>query len=194
MILVLDNYDSFTYNLVQAIGSFGVSTVVARNDEISATDLVKLNPAALVLSPGPGRPEDAGNMPDIVASAIGRLPVLGICLGLQMLALHYGAHIVTADHIVHGKATPVFHDGRTSFRDLTNPFDAGRYHSLLVESRDLPTELEVSAWTADREVMGLRHRTLPVEGVQFHPESILTPQGQKLLANFFSACGILIHH
>ncbi|MBK8129814.1 MAG: aminodeoxychorismate/anthranilate synthase component II [bacterium] len=184
MIFVLDNYDSFTYNLVQAIGKLGVRVEVARNDAITAAELLALNPTALILSPGPGRPEDAGNMPDILAAALGKLPILGVCLGHQMIGLHFGGKVVAAPELVHGKATRVFHDGRTLYRGLSDPFEAGRYHSLIVAQEGLPTALEVTARTKQGEIMGLRHRTLPVEGVQFHPESILTPEGDRLLANF----------
>ncbi|MBK6910445.1 MAG: aminodeoxychorismate/anthranilate synthase component II [bacterium] len=184
MIFVLDNYDSFTYNLVQAIGKLGVRVEVARNDAITAAELLALNPTALILSPGPGRPEDAGNMPDILAAALGKLPILGVCLGHQMIGLHFGGKVVAAPELVHGKATRVFHDGRTLYRGLSDPFEAGRYHSLIVAQEGLPTALEVTARTQQGEIMGLRHRTLPVEGVQFHPESILTPEGDRLLANF----------
>lgn len=191
MIFVLDNYDSFTYNLVQAIGGLGVDVRVARNDRITAAELLAMCPDALVLSPGPGRPEHAGNMPAIVAQALGKVPILGICLGHQMLALHFGATVVSAKRVVHGKRTSVWHDGKTTFRGIANPFDAGRYHSLIVDPQSVPPEFVVSAWTADDEVMALRHRSLPAEGVQFHPESILTPQGVALLANFFSEYGSL---
>lgn len=184
MIFILDNYDSFTYNLVQAIGKLGVRVEVARNDEISTDELLTLKPAGLVLSPGPGRPENAGNMPSILAGSIGKLPILGVCLGHQMIGLHFGGSVVAAPELVHGKSTRVFHDGRTIYRGLNDPFDAGRYHSLIVAESGLPDELEVSARTQTGEIMGLRHRSLPVEGVQFHPESILTPEGEKLLSNF----------
>lgn len=186
MLLMIDNYDSFTYNLVQAIGSLGQEVVVARNDRITPQALLALKPTALILSPGPGRPENAGNMPEIVALTVGKLPILGICLGHQMLAQRFGGRIVTAERIVHGKATKIQHDDKTIFHDLPNPFAAGRYHSLLVDAHELPADLEVSAWSADGEIMGLRHKTLRLEGVQFHPESILTPDGTRLLANFLT--------
>jgi len=184
MIFVLDNYDSFTYNLVQAIGKLGARVEVARNDAITAEDLLALKPVGLVLSPGPGRPEDAGNMPAILAACAGVLPVLGVCLGHQMIGLHFGGDVVAAPELVHGKSTRVFHDGRTIFRGLSDPFEAGRYHSLIVAKESLPKVLEVSARTQAGEIMAVRHRELPIEGVQFHPESILTPEGEKLLANF----------
>lgn len=184
MIFVLDNYDSFTYNLVQAIAKVGVRVMVARNDEITCDELLAQHPSALVLSPGPGRPENAGNMPSILAGAIGKLPILGVCLGHQMIAQHFGGHVVTASTLVHGKSTPVVHDGKMIYRDLSNPFDAGRYHSLIVSQDEFPSELEITSRSHDSEIMGLRHTSLQVEGVQFHPESILTREGEKLLANF----------
>ncbi|NUO18520.1 aminodeoxychorismate/anthranilate synthase component II [bacterium] len=186
MIFVLDNYDSFTYNLVQAIGKLGVRVEVARNDEITCQELQVMNPAGLVLSPGPGRPEDAGNMPAILAGSIGILPILGVCLGHQMIGLHFGGNVVSAPELVHGKSTRVFHDGRTIYKGLPDPFEAGRYHSLIVAQEGLPAELVVTSRTGTGEIMGLRHKSLPVEGVQFHPESILTPDGERLLANFIA--------
>lgn len=186
MIFVLDNYDSFTYNLVQAIGKLGVRVEVARNDEITCQELQDMNPAGLVLSPGPGRPEDAGNMPAILAGSIGILPILGVCLGHQMIGLHFGGNVVSAPELVHGKSTRVFHDGRTIYKGLPDPFEAGRYHSLIVAQEGLPAELVVTSRTGTGEIMGLRHKSLPVEGVQFHPESILTPDGERLLANFIA--------
>jgi len=184
MIFVLDNYDSFTYNLVQAIGKMGVRVEVARNDEITCDELLGKKPTALILSPGPGRPEDAGNMPAILAGSIGKLPILGVCLGHQMIGLHFGGEVVAAPQLVHGKSARVFHDGRTIYRGLSDPFEAGRYHSLIVAEAGLPPELEISSRTQAGEIMGLRHKSLLIEGVQFHPESILTPEGEKLLANF----------
>ncbi len=186
MIFVLDNYDSFTYNLVQAVGKTGVRVEVARNNEITCDELLAKNPRALILSPGPGRPEDAGNMPDILAGTIGKLPILGVCLGHQMIGLHFGGKVVAAPSLVHGKSAKIFHDGRTIYRGLPDPFEAGRYHSLIVAQVGLPDELEVSSRTQDGEIMGIRHKSLPIEGVQFHPESILTPEGEKLLANFLA--------
>lgn len=184
MIFILDNYDSFTYNLVQAISSLGHAVRVGLNDRVTAGEILALNPDALVLSPGPGRPENAGRMPHIVRELIGRLPILGVCLGHQMIALHLGGRITPAAALVHGKASRVHHDGRGVFCDLPDPLLCGRYHSLAVERASLPACLEISAWTEDGEIMGLRHRERPVEGVQFHPESILTPHGPRLLKNF----------
>lgn len=184
MIFVLDNYDSFTYNLVQAIGKLGVQVEVARNDAITCKELLELAPVGLILSPGPGRPEDAGNMPEILAGTAGKLPILGVCLGHQMIGLHFGGSVVAAPELVHGKSARVFHDGRTIYRGLSDPFEAGRYHSLIITQDNLPAELEISARTQSGEIMGVRHKSLAIEGVQFHPESILTPEGDKLLANF----------
>jgi anthranilate synthase/aminodeoxychorismate synthase-like glutamine amidotransferase len=187
MIFVLDNYDSFTYNLVQAIAKLGVRVEVARNDEITCDDILSKSPVALVFSPGPGRPEDAGNMPEILAGTVEKFPILGVCLGHQMIAQHFGGKIVHSAALVHGKSTLVQHDGETIYRGLDNPFAAGRYHSLSVSRESFPIELIITSQTSDGEIMGLRHKSLPVEGVQFHPESILTPEGDKLLANFVAS-------
>ena len=184
MIFVLDNYDSFTYNLVQAIGKLGAIVHVERNDKVTAADVMAMAPEGIVFSPGPGRPEDAGNMPQILAACAGKIPILGVCLGHQMIGLHFGGNVIPAARLVHGKATRVFHDGKLLYRGLADPFEAGRYHSLAVEESSLPSCLEVTARAEDGEIMGLRHRELPVEGVQFHPESILTPQGDLLISNF----------
>lgn len=186
MVVILDNYDSFTYNLDQAFLALGVRTSVFRNDRLTPALLRELKPSALVLSPGPGRPENAGRMPEIVARVLGEVPILGVCLGLQMLAVHYGGQLRPAASLVHGKSSSVFHDSRTLFNGLPNPLAAGRYHSLAVACESLPDCLEISARTADGEIMGLRHRQLLAEGVQFHPESILTPLGNRILANFLS--------
>ena len=183
MIFILDNYDSFTYNLVQAVGKLGAAMRVARNDQITGVEVLELKPAGMILSPGPGRPEAAGNMPSIFAACAGRIPVFGVCLGLQMIGLHFGASIVPAARLMHGKAVDIAHDDRTLYTGLTNPFAAGRYHSLAVDESTLPPCLEISAHAADGEIMGLRHREWPIEGVQFHPESILTPKGEHLIAN-----------
>ena len=184
MILLVDNYDSFTYNLAQLLAELGEELEVVRNDARAVDDLVAMRPSRVVLSPGPGRPEDAGVTAAAVRAFAGRVPVLGVCLGHQAIAQVFGGRVVLAPEPVHGKAADVHHDGRTIYDGLPAVFPAGRYHSLLVEERGLPDELEVSARSADGLVMGLRHRTLPVEGVQFHPESILTPVGRDLLRNF----------
>ncbi len=184
MILVLDNFDSFTYNLVQAVGKMGAQVVVRRNDEITGEEVITLAPDGIIFSPGPGHPKDAGNMPSVLAAAAGRIPILGVCLGHQMIGMHFGGDVVPAVKLVHGKATRVFHDGRTIFRGVSDPFAAGRYHSLAVRENSMPECLEISSRAEDGEVMGIRHREWPIEGVQFHPESILTPEGDKLIANF----------
>jgi anthranilate synthase/aminodeoxychorismate synthase-like glutamine amidotransferase len=184
MIFILDNYDSFTYNLVQLIGQMGVRVHVERNDRINAREVLDLKPAGMVLSPGPGRPESAGNMPAIFAECAGRLPVLGVCLGCQMIGQHFGARIISAKRLVHGKTSPIDHDGRTIFARMPRRFEGGRYHSLALDQGTLPECLAVSARAEDGEIMAIRHVTLAVEGVQFHPESILTPWGGQLVANF----------
>ncbi|HEY7530180.1 MAG TPA: aminodeoxychorismate/anthranilate synthase component II [Gemmatimonadota bacterium] len=184
MILLVDNYDSFTYNLAQLLAELGEQVDVVRNDACAVAGLIARRPSRVVLSPGPGRPEDAGVTEDAIRAFAGRVPILGVCLGHQAIAQVYGGRVGLAPEPVHGKAADVHHDGRTIYRGLPPTFPAARYHSLLVEERDLPDELEVSARSADGLVMGLRHRTLPIEGVQFHPESILTPAGRDLLRNF----------
>jgi anthranilate synthase/aminodeoxychorismate synthase-like glutamine amidotransferase len=184
MILLIDNYDSFTYNLAQLLGELGRELVIVRNDARALEELVALAPTHVVISPGPGRPEDAGVTPTAVRAFAGRAPLLGVCLGHQAIGLAYGGHVVAAPELVHGKATEVRHDGRTIYAGLPEVFPAGRYHSLMVAEEGLPPELEVSARSPDGLVMGIRHRELPVEGVQFHPESILTPHGLALLENF----------
>jgi anthranilate synthase/aminodeoxychorismate synthase-like glutamine amidotransferase len=195
-ILMIDNYDSFTYNLVQYLGELGArgpgfgGVEVVRNDSESAERLLARRPLGLVISPGPGEPSDAGASVEAVrAFGAARIPVLGVCLGHQAIGVAYGGRIVRARSIMHGKVSSISHDGRGVFRGLPSPFDATRYHSLVIEEATLPDELEVTARTLDGEIMGVRHRTLPVEGVQFHPESILTPVGKALLANFLAACG-----
>ena len=185
-VLLIDNYDSFTYNLVQELGKLGAKPVVHRNDAIDVDGIREANPDALVISPGPGRPEDAGISLQVVSELAGELPILGVCLGHQCIAAAYGGRVVPAPTLMHGKTSAVFHCGTGVFVGLSNPFEATRYHSLVVERESLPDSLEVTAETADGVVMGLRHRELPVEGVQFHPESILTPAGPGLLANFLA--------
>jgi len=184
MILVIDNYDSFTYNLVQYLGELGCQVEVHRNDALSVEEALGQDPEAILLSPGPGRPERAGICMDLVRSAAGKVPLLGVCLGHQAIGAALGARVVQAPVLMHGKTSPIHHDGRTLYAGLPQPFTATRYHSLVLERNSLPVELEVSAWTADHTVMGIRHRSLCVEGVQFHPESILTEEGRSLLANF----------
>jgi len=185
-LLMIDNYDSFTFNLVQYLGELGASVEVHRNDAIGLDEVAAARPDAIVISPGPCTPREAGISVPVVQRFAGTIPILGVCLGHQAIAAAYGGRIVRADRIMHGKTSPVHHDGRSLFAGLDNPFDATRYHSLLVEPASLPAPLERTAWTSDGEIMGLRHRTLSVEGVQFHPESILTGEGKRLLANFLA--------
>jgi len=183
-VLVIDNYDSFTYNLVQALRGLGAGVDVHRNDAIGVRDALAADPTHVVVSPGPGRPEDAGISVPLIAAAAGRVPVLGVCLGHQALAVALGGRVGPAVALMHGKSSRVYHDGRGLYEGLPNPFPAGRYHSLAVTEDGLPDELAISAYTSDGEIMGLRHRELCLEGVQFHPESILTPEGGRLLRNF----------
>jgi anthranilate synthase/aminodeoxychorismate synthase-like glutamine amidotransferase len=182
--LLIDNYDSFTYNLVQAFAAMGADVRVYRNDEITVDEAVALDPTHLVISPGPGRPDDAGVSLDMIGAFAGRIPVLGVCLGHQSLVQHFGGNIVRAERLMHGKTSMVKHDGKTIFDGISQPFEVGRYHSLCAERESLPAELELTAETERGEIMGVRHKTLPLEGVQFHPESVLTPEGNHLMANF----------
>lgn len=184
MILVVDNYDSFTFNLVQLIGDLGESSVVKRNDEVTVDDVRGLAPDRIVVSPGPCTPSEAGISVDLIRAMAGTVPILGVCLGHQSIGEAFGGTVVRAPYLMHGKTSMVHHDGRTLFEGLDQGFVATRYHSLVVERDSLPPSLEVSAWTKDGIIMGLRHRRWPVEGVQFHPESILTPSGRRLMDNF----------
>lgn len=186
MVLVIDNYDSFTYNLVQYLGELGEEVQVVRNDKVSLREVEELRPARIVISPGPCTPKEAGVSCDLISHFVGRIPILGVCLGHQCIGAAFGGKVVRAGRLMHGKTSLIQHDGRTIFRDLSNPFEATRYHSLVVERESLPACLEISAQTAEGELMGLRHRTHQVEGVQFHPESILTTVGIDLLRNFLS--------
>lgn len=183
-LLLIDNYDSFTYNLVQAFLVLGAEVQVFRNDEIGVEQALALDPTHLCISPGPGRPEGAGVSLAMIAAFEQRVPLLGVCLGHQSLVQHFGGRIVAAPRLMHGKTSMVGHDGRGVFAGLANPFEAGRYHSLSAEDASLPAVLEVSARTDAGEIMGVRHRSLPLEGVQFHPESVLTPAGNQLMQNF----------
>jgi anthranilate synthase/aminodeoxychorismate synthase-like glutamine amidotransferase len=183
-ILLIDNYDSFTYNLVQAFAAMDAEVLVYRNDAIDVDEAVRLRATHLVISPGPGRPEDAGVSIGMIAAFAGRVPVLGVCLGHQCLVSHFGGDIVRGERLMHGKTSLVAHDGKTIFAGISQPFEAGRYHSLCADRKSLPAVLEVSAETAEGEIMAVRHRSLPLEGVQFHPESVLTPEGNTLMANF----------
>ena len=182
--LLIDNYDSFTYNLVQAFAAHGADVQVYRNDAITVEAALALEPTHLVISPGPGRPEDAGVSLEMIGAFAGVVPVLGVCLGHQSIVQHYGGDIVRAERLMHGKTSMVEHDGETIFEGVPNPFEVGRYHSLCAQAESLPAELVVTAKTDRGEIMGVRHRTLAVEGVQFHPESVLTPSGDILMANF----------
>jgi anthranilate synthase/aminodeoxychorismate synthase-like glutamine amidotransferase len=186
MIVLIDNYDSFTYNLYQYLGELGADVQVVRNDAISVPELEMLAPEGLVISPGPGTPDDAGVSLAAIEAFAGRVPVLGVCLGHQCIGRLYGASIVRAPELRHGKTSDIYHTGKGVFAGLPNPFPATRYHSLIVDAATCPRELEVTAWTADGLIMGVRHRELPVEGVQFHPESMLTPSGKALLANYLA--------
>jgi len=184
MLLVIDNYDSFTYNLVQYFGELGADPVVKRNDAVTADEVEKMRPGKIVISPGPGTPADAGISMDLIRRFGPKLPILGVCLGHQSIGEVYGGKVVRAERLMHGKTSPIRHDGKGVFAGLPNPFEATRYHSLLVEKNSVPACLEVTADTAEGEIMGLRHREFPVHGVQFHPESILSKEGKDLLANF----------
>jgi len=188
MIFVLDNYDSFTYNLVQYLGELGAEVVVRRNDELSLAEIEALGPERIVVSPGPCTPAEAGLSVPLIRHFAGKVPVLGVCLGHQALGEAFGGKVVRAKNLMHGKTSAVEHDGRTIFSGIAAPMTCTRYHSLVVEEKSLPKELMVSAWTADKDgtrvIMGLRHRKYAVEGVQFHPECVLTADGKKLMANF----------
>jgi para-aminobenzoate synthetase component 2 len=185
-ILMIDNYDSFTYNLVQYLGELGAEVTVRRNDAIDVEGARALEADAIVISPGPCTPAEAGISVTILREMAGEIPMLGVCLGHQCISAAFGGPVVRADRLMHGKTSPIIHDGKTIFAGLENPFEAMRYHSLLVDAKSIPDCLAVSARTAEGEIMGLRHKTLDVEGVQFHPESIGTPQGKDLLRNFLA--------
>lgn len=184
MIIVIDNYDSFTYNLVQYIGELGGKLLVYRNDEVTLEEIRKKRPERIIISPGPGRPEDAGISNEVIKEFGPYIPILGVCLGHQCIGYVSGAKIIRARRLMHGKTSLIYHNGREIFKGLSNPFEATRYHSLIVKGEGLPKILEVTAWTKKHEIMGLRHKRWPVWGVQFHPESILTHEGKKLLSNF----------
>ena len=184
MLLMIDNYDSFTYNLVQYLGELGQEVVVRRNDEITLEDVEAMRPDHIVISPGPCTPNEAGISVPLIERFAGKIPLLGVCLGHQSIGQAFGGKIVHAKEVMHGKTSKIFHTGVGVFRDLPNPFTATRYHSLVIERESLPDCLEITAWTEDGEIMGVRHKTLPIEGVQFHPESILTEHGHDLLQHF----------
>jgi para-aminobenzoate synthetase component II len=184
MHLLIDNYDSFTYNIVQALRGLGAHVEVIRNDRITVDEALKLKPESLVISPGPGTPDDAGVCVDLIKALAGQVPILGVCLGHQSIVQAFGGRIVRAERVMHGKTSRVYHDGGTIYAGLSNPFQATRYHSLIALEKDLPSELQISSYTSGGEIMGVRHRDLPIEGLQFHPESILTLEGATLLDNF----------
>ena len=186
MVLVIDNYDSFTYNLVQYLGVLGKEVTVARNDEISLDEIESGAPSHIVISPGPGEPAEAGISLDVIRKFATTTPILGVCLGHQCIAQAFGGKVVRADRLMHGKTSQIYHHGNSVYQGLPNPFTATRYHSLAVREESLPSSLHVTAYTSDGEVMGIQHETMKVVGVQFHPESILTKHGQQLLANFLN--------
>jgi len=183
-ILLIDNYDSFTYNLVQAFAAKGAEVLTIRNDAITVAEARAIEPTHLVISPGPGRPDDAGVSLEMIAAFAGSIPMLGVCLGHQCLVQHYGGEIIRAERLMHGKTSMVTHDGGSLFEGMSQPFEAGRYHSLCADATCLPAELAITAKTDRGEIMGVRHKTMQLEGVQFHPESVLTPEGDILMANF----------
>jgi anthranilate synthase/aminodeoxychorismate synthase-like glutamine amidotransferase len=183
---MIDNYDSFTYNLVQYLGELGEKIKVFRNDKITIAKIKKLKPKKIVISPGPGRPEDAGISCDVIRAFAGKIPILGVCLGHQCIGYVYGGKIIGAKRLMHGKTSMIYHNKKTIFKGIPNPFEATRYHSLIVERKSLPTSLVITAWTKEREIMGLKHKVYPLFGVQFHPESILTKVGKKILANYLA--------
>jgi len=184
VILVIDNYDSFTYNLVQYLGELGAELEVYRNDKITIDSIKRMAPAKILISPGPGEPKDAGISEDVIRTFGSRTPILGVCLGHQAIGEVFGGRIVRARNLMHGKTSKIYHDGKGLFKGIKNPFDATRYHSLIVERESVPKVLQITARTKDEEIMGLVHREYPIYGVQFHPESILTAEGKKLLGNF----------
>jgi anthranilate synthase component 2 len=187
MILVIDNYDSFTYNIVQYLGELGAKIEVFRNDEISVAQILEKKPDHILISPGPCSPKEAGISVDVIQQLAGKIPIFGVCLGHQSIGVAFGGQIVKAEHLMHGKTSTISHDGLGVFKGLPNPFKATRYHSLVIKKETLPLELIITAESEDGEIMGVRHQTLPVEGVQFHPESILTESGKALLGNFIKS-------
>ncbi len=184
MIVMIDNYDSFTYNLVQYLGELGQKLIVFRNDCVTISDIERIRPSHIVISPGPGRPDKAGISEKVIASFYKKVPILGVCLGHQAIAEVFGAKIVKARRVMHGKTSLIYHNGKTIFKKIPSPFTATRYHSLIVENSSVPDCLEINAWTKENEIMGIKHKKYPVFGVQFHPESILTEVGKKILKNF----------
>lgn len=187
MILMIDNYDSFTYNLVQYLGEMGETLVVRRNDEITIEEIERLAPDFLMISPGPCSPDEAGISLEAIEYFSGKIPIFGVCLGHQAIGQVFGGQVIRAERLMHGKTSQVYHDGKTVYMNVPNPFRATRYHSLIIEKDSLPDSFEISAWTQEGEIMGIRHKHLPIEGVQFHPESIMTENGKQLLRNFLEA-------
>ncbi|MBM7365157.1 para-aminobenzoate synthetase component 2 [Priestia taiwanensis] len=187
MILMIDNYDSFTFNLVQFLGELGEELLVKRNDEITLEEIKVLDPDFIMVSPGPCSPNEAGISMDVINYFAGKIPIFGVCLGHQSIAQVFGGDVVRAERLMHGKTSSVYHNGETVYKDIPNPFTATRYHSLIVKKETLPECLEVTSWTEEGEIMGIRHKTLPIEGVQYHPESIMTSHGKELLKNFITA-------
>lgn len=190
MILMIDNYDSFTYNLVQYLGELGQHLEVYRNDALTISGIKKLKPSHIVISPGPGRPKDAGISEDVIREFASQVPILGVCLGHQAIGEVFGGEIVRADRLMHGKTSLIYHTGQDIFKNVKNPFVATRYHSLIIKRSSLPESLQIIAQTKEKEIMGIRHRKFPVWGVQFHPESILTTEGKKILGNFIHYRGV----
>jgi len=184
MILMIDNYDSFTYNLVHYLGELGEKVTTIRNDDITTAEIEKMNPDIIVISPGPCTPKEAGVSVDIIKEFAGKKPILGVCLGHQSIGDAFGADIVRAERLVHGKTSEIFHNSTGIFKDIPNPFEATRYHSLIIDKETLSDDFEITAWTREDEIMGIRHKTLLIEGVQFHPESVLTTYGKDILKNF----------
>ncbi|WP_246946057.1 aminodeoxychorismate/anthranilate synthase component II [Bacillus pinisoli] len=189
MILMIDNYDSFTFNLVQYLGELGQELLVKRNDQITIQEIEELNPDFLMISPGPCSPNEAGISLEAIQYFAGKIPIFGVCLGHQSIAQVFGGDVVRADRLMHGKTSPIFHNGETIFKEVEGPFTATRYHSLIVKKETLPNTLEITAWTEEGEIMALKHKELAIEGVQFHPESIMTSAGKKLLQNFIDLYG-----
>ena len=186
MILMIDNYDSFTYNLVHYLGELGEDVETIRNDQATIDEIEKMDPEIIVISPGPCTPKEAGLSVDIIKEFAGKKPIMGVCLGHQSIGDAFGGDIIRADRLLHGKTSQVFHDGKGIFEDIPNPFEATRYHSLIIDRDTLPEDFEISAWTEEDEIMGIRHKKLLIEGVQFHPESVLTKHGKDILKNFIN--------
>ncbi|TYR78223.1 aminodeoxychorismate/anthranilate synthase component II [Priestia megaterium] len=189
MILMIDNYDSFTFNLVQYLGELGHELIVKRNDEITLSEIEELQPDFLMISPGPCSPNEAGISLEVIKHFAGKIPIFGVCLGHQSIGQAFGGNVIRSEQLMHGKTSQMHHDGKTIFAGLDNPFTATRYHSLILEKKTLPDCFEISAWTEDDEIMAIRHKTLPIEGVQFHPESIMTSYGREMLKNFIDTYG-----